>query len=109
MRQRLEREKKGAAQRLSSIKKEDPFNDPDRLSDNASIDTEAKEESGHDRIEAIKRAISQQLSRIERALKRLKGGNYGICEHCGKTIEPKRLEVMPSATLCVKCERDRER
>lgn len=109
IRTRLEQEKKQATVHLESINKEDPFSDPDRLSDNASIDTEAKEEAGHDRIEAIKRAISRRLQRIERALKRLKKGGYGVCERCGKPIELQRLKIMPTATLCVTCEREREK
>lgn len=106
---KLEREKKLASDRLDSMALEDPFANPDRLTDNASIDTEAKEEAGHDRVEAIRRAIRYQVSRIERALKRLKKGGYGICERCGKPIEAKRLEVLPTATLCVTCERAREK
>lgn len=105
---KLERDKQSAQKNLSKIKEEDPFADPARLSDNASLDTEAKEEIGHDRVEAIKGALSSQLSRIEIALKRLKRGEYGICERCGKAIETKRLEIMPTATLCVACERKKE-
>lgn len=109
IRKKLEREKRLAANRLTSLDESDPFSDPSRLSDNASIDTDAKEEEGHDRIEALKKAVSQKISGIERALKRLKKGAYGVCERCGKPIEAKRLEIMPTAILCVTCERERER
>lgn len=43
------------------------------------------------------------LREIDTALEKLKGGNYGICETCGKIIGVKRLEVVPSARLCIKC------
>lgn len=43
------------------------------------------------------------LREIKSALQKLKEGTYGKCERCGKPIGVKRLEVMPSARLCVKC------
>ncbi|MEE9590054.1 MAG: TraR/DksA C4-type zinc finger protein [Hyphomicrobiaceae bacterium] len=30
---------------------------------------------------------------------------YGWCESCGEEIAEKRLEVDPSATVCVRCAR----
>jgi DnaK suppressor protein len=43
------------------------------------------------------------LREIDSALEKLKEGNYGICEACGKNIGVKRLEIVPSARLCIKC------
>ncbi len=43
------------------------------------------------------------LREIDTALEKLKEGNYGICEACGKNIGVKRLEIVPSARLCIKC------
>jgi DnaK suppressor protein len=48
------------------------------------------------------------LREIDTALEKLKGGNYGICEACGKIIGVKRLEVVPSARLCIKCKSKEE-
>nr|MBC7245532.1 TraR/DksA C4-type zinc finger protein [Chloroflexota bacterium] len=45
----------------------------------------------------------RKLSEIERALRRLMCGNYGICERCGVPIDPARLEAIPETTLCYKC------
>ena len=104
----LEREKKRTENRLNEVSKEDPFADVDRLIDNAASDTEAKEEEGHDRIEAIKHELSNHIHRIEQALSRIKKGKYGTCEQCGKPIEEKRLQVMPTAVLCMSCERAKE-
>jgi DnaK suppressor protein len=52
---------------------------------------------------------SRELSQIERALARLKQGNYGICENCQKHIPLSRLNALPSATLCVNCGRQMEK
>jgi RNA polymerase-binding protein DksA len=49
------------------------------------------------------------LAHIESALKRIEAGAYGICENCGKPIQPERLEAMPWVTLCIDCKRLAER
>lgn len=47
--------------------------------------------------------LEDQLQAIERALQRVAQGTYGICENCGQTIDPARLEIMPETSLCVRC------
>jgi hypothetical protein len=37
------------------------------------------------------------------ALIRLDNGSYGICESCGHSIAPARLEALPFTRYCVKC------
>jgi RNA polymerase-binding protein DksA len=49
------------------------------------------------------------LSYVEAALKRIDAGTYGICENCGRPIQPARLEAMPWVTLCIDCKRLAER
>lgn len=58
---------------------------------------------------AIIRTLEEKLASIERALRAAEEGRYGICEVCGEAINPGRLEVMPHATTCVKCQEKRER
>ena len=41
------------------------------------------------------------LQEIDKALKRMEEGTYGLCEVCGKPIEEKRLEALPWTTLCI--------
>ncbi len=40
---------------------------------------------------------------LEKALKKIENGNYGICESCGQEIEEKRLLIVPAAEHCLKC------
>ena len=47
--------------------------------------------------------LEDQLQTIEHALQRVAQGTYGICENCGQTIDPARLEIMPETTLCIRC------
>ena len=49
------------------------------------------------------------LAEIEAALKRVEEGTYGICANCGKPVAVDRLDALPWATLCIDCQRDRER
>ncbi len=45
--------------------------------------------------------VEAELTDIERALQRLTSGTYGLCEGCGRPIEPDRLEAVPAARLCL--------
>lgn len=91
------------------ISSEDPFNDKTRDLDNAATDTEAEEQFGHARVTAIKAELNRKSNQIKRALERVKIGKYGICEDCGKMIDTDRLAVFPEATMCVTCEKKREK
>ena len=44
-----------------------------------------------------------KLGKLEAALQRMEEGTYGVCEACGRAIEPERLAALPTATLCVVC------
>jgi DnaK suppressor protein len=50
------------------------------------------------------------LRRIDRALAKLAegGDDFGLCEACEEPIDPKRLAVVPHATLCVACQARRD-
>ena len=52
---------------------------------------------------------SRELARIENALQRMRDGQYGACEACGCSIPTARLNALPYATLCIKCQREAER
>ncbi|MEN3312740.1 MAG: hypothetical protein V7645_2069 [Actinomycetota bacterium] len=49
------------------------------------------------------------LAEIDAALKRIEEGTYGICTNCDRPVAVERLEALPWATLCIDCQRDRER
>jgi DnaK suppressor protein len=50
----------------------------------------------------------QTIRRLSDALKRISAGNYGECAQCGGDIELKRLEAVPWARYCLKCQEARE-
>jgi RNA polymerase-binding protein DksA len=49
------------------------------------------------------------LAEIDAALDRIANGTYGRCTNCDGQIPVERLEALPWATLCIECQRDRER
>ncbi len=49
------------------------------------------------------------LAEIDAALSRIEDGTYGTCTTCGRRIPGERLEARPWATLCIDCQRLRER
>jgi YteA family regulatory protein len=52
---------------------------------------------------ALKDHEKENLKNINRALKKIKKNDYGICEECGVSIEDDRLQYMPEAKLCIDC------
>jgi RNA polymerase-binding transcription factor DksA len=45
----------------------------------------------------------RKLKAIEDVLQHAQQGMYGICERCGKPIDPARLEAVPETTFCLEC------
>jgi DnaK suppressor protein len=43
------------------------------------------------------------IKKIDEALERIEGHEYGYCEACGVEIGIRRLEARPTATLCIDC------
>lgn len=62
-----------------------------------------------DKIQALIFALERKLEDINHAIKHAEEIGYGICEECGKKIDPERLEIFPETTLCIDCKRSRER
>jgi DnaK suppressor protein len=48
------------------------------------------------------------LLEIKETILRIDNGLFGICDHCGRPISPKRLRVAPMSKLCVDCQEERE-
>ncbi len=45
-----------------------------------------------------------ELQAIERALRRVADGSYGLCLQCGTAIPAARLHAQPTAERCVGCQ-----
>src|SRR5438128_11810925 len=52
---------------------------------------------------------SNMLRNVRGALSRIADGSYGICMHCEEDIKIKRLDAVPWAKFCIKCQEAADR
>lgn len=52
---------------------------------------------------------SNMLRQIRRALDRIADGSFGVCLHCEEDISPKRINAVPWAAYCIKCQEQVDR
>lgn len=57
---------------------------------------------------ALRENARETIERVEAALQKMENGTYGLCDICGQPIPAGRLDAVPYATLCVKCQADVE-
>ena len=79
-----------------------------------------KEDKMPDLIDRASSLVDQSLSQnicgletrraamVERALKDIANGDYGVCERCGEDIAVKRLRVNPTTRHCIDCKTEIE-
>lgn len=104
--EKLEKDKLKILKQIEELKKDDPFADPYHASDNAAVDTDVREQMGHETIEAEIKDLEKRLHYIDIALKKIiKNSSYGVCERCQKLIPLPRLKLIPEAQYCVDCEK----
>jgi DnaK suppressor protein len=58
--------------------------------------------------QASGRRREMMLRKISAALARLDNGEYGLCQSCEEPIHRKRLELDPTALLCIQCAKQAE-
>ena len=100
----LEDQKNGLTTQIAALSTQDPFMDPERTNDNAASDTDAAEESDHDRVGAMVDELKEKMIEIDAALGRIEDGTYGTCLECSTAIAESRLLVLPTARNCAECE-----
>ncbi|MBI4037131.1 TraR/DksA C4-type zinc finger protein [Candidatus Daviesbacteria bacterium] len=67
------------------------------------IGTDAWEADVHATAVVSKSHLLDYYHNITHALFKLHHGTYGICDKCGKVIDPKRLAVIPVTSYCLLC------
>jgi RNA polymerase-binding protein DksA len=110
----MEHEKELERSRLES-EREELLDDLSRLREalkgEVKVDSEEGDPDLHEREKnlALVQTLESNLQSIDRALRALELGVYGVCERCGTQINPERLEARPDATMCLSCQREVER
>ena len=90
---------------IGELKKNDPFADPEHVVDNAAVDTDVREEVGHEDVVAKIEMLEDRVKDIDRALRKIRQDKYGVCEKCGKPISIERLKLVPEARYCLECKK----
>jgi len=101
----MEEEQKKLLLQIEVLKEEDPFTDPGHASDNAAVDTDVREQVGHDTVEAEIKDTTKRLEDLKMAMELLKKGRYGVCMRCNKDIPQARLKLVPEARYCIECKK----
>lgn len=96
--------KKDLEKQLKYYESGDPFLVPDRNIENT-LDEDITEIEGHDRNLANRVRLQEELQGVEVSLERIEKGTYGFCKNCNKQIPEGRLKLLPTATLCLDCEK----
>lgn len=99
---KLEEELATIAQKDDKLKGDYDTRYPD-FGTSQSSDEEALEVEAYENTLPIEYALELRLADINTALKKIETGEYGICDNCKESIDPKRLEIMPEAKFCLKC------
>jgi len=91
------------------------------LAGDLSLLTELRNQSGGDMVDAaldsaqdeicsqLAEVESRELASIEKALERMREGEFGTCEACATNIPLPRLQALPYATYCINCQREAEK
>ena len=78
----------------------------DDLPDEVDLASSESDQSMNLRLRDRERVL---LKKIDKVLKKIEEGSYGICESCGEEIGLKRLEARPVTDLCIRCKEDQEK
>jgi len=99
---KLERERQETLAKLENLKTDlRQMGEP--TADETDIDAYEREKTL-----ALVHGQQRKLDSLDRAIRLAQNGAYGICEQCGERIDPARLEILPQATLCLRCQRQFE-
>jgi len=69
---------------------------------------QAVERENDEVLESLGNASTEELGKINAALKRIDSGEFFECSQCGDDIPIQRLEALPFTTVCVRCAQKNE-
>jgi len=52
---------------------------------------------------SVEKELEKELRDVEKAIRKMEDGTYGVCGHCGKEISVERLRVRPESGSCIAC------
>jgi len=104
LRSRLESEQKRLTQELEQLRASiRPSDERREGSPFGKREEEATESFELEKRLVLEKRLRDLLAEVEYALRKFEEGTYGLCDICGQSIDPARLEALPQATLCLNC------
>lgn len=100
---KIEKELSSIAEKDEKVKGDYDTRFPDFGSQ--STDESASEVTAYESTLPVEYALELRLVDINKALEKIVQNTYGQCEKCGQEIGLKRLEAMPEAKFCIKCQK----
>jgi len=64
--------------------------------------------AGRDETAIILNRFSSTLEDVERSLRAISKGTYGVCAMCEEPIAIRRLQTIPWAVCCIRCQEELE-
>jgi RNA polymerase-binding protein DksA len=112
MREKIESELISLNRWIAALSHESWAEDVEMGGDNTPLSDEADSaeisEQQEIRFEMLERLVAK-AKRLDEALHRFPEGIYGLCTSCGKPIHSERLEALPEAAFCLRCQKQQER
>ncbi len=104
LRSRLESEQKRLIEELEQLKANvRPAEERREGSPFGKREEEAAEAADLEKRLVLEKRTRDLFAEVEHALHKFEDGTYGLCDACGKPIDPARLEALPQASLCLSC------
>ncbi|MDD5431003.1 MAG: TraR/DksA C4-type zinc finger protein [Candidatus Pacebacteria bacterium] len=83
--------------------------EPEFGDDIDSFEEEADETTEYSNRLGIQQTLKEEMGEVEHALNKIDEGKFGICEKCGKEIEPELLEIDPESRFCKACKKNQNK
>jgi DnaK suppressor protein len=106
---KLKEEEELLIEELKTVGRRNPKNPKDWEAKPAQMNTSAADPNevadgyeAYDENAGVLNELEIRLGNVQKALKRIEGNSYGICEVCGESIDKDRLEANPAASTCRK-------
>ena len=81
-----------------------------QLLSRAVANSESRDEASSEQEDLIERSLlyRRKLKLVIQTLRRFHEGSFGLCALCEEPIGQKRLEALPTAKHCIRCQREQE-
>ena len=100
LRTKLEEDKKLILSRINAFEKDKSRSNYQLSQD---LEDQAQEIVNDEVVDQLEELNLAKLKSLDHALERIDLGEYETCSNCGQKIELKRLNAMPTTTLCKNC------